>query len=68
MCRKLKRALRHVRSREIEALNSKHGAEEAQRIISQSEAEDREWSVRSIARRHMNPILDPSRRSFWRRT
>ena len=68
MCRKLKRALRHVRSREIEALTTKHGAAEAQTIIRQADAEDREWSVRSIARRHMNPILDPSRRSFWRRT
>jgi 5-formyltetrahydrofolate cyclo-ligase len=68
MCRKLKRALRKVRDREMEALKDKHGAEEAQKIVEQANAESAEWSVRSIARRHMNPILDPSRRSFWRRT
>lgn len=67
MCRTLQRNLRKTRDVEFHELVAKEGPEKAREIFSELNLDAYEYSVRSVARRHMEPILDPSRRSFWHR-
>lgn len=67
MCRKLQRELRKTRRIEFEELSKKEGPAQAQTLFNDLNLDAYEQSVRSVARRHIEPILDPSRRSFWRR-
>lgn len=67
MVRDLRRSIKKVRDTEAEAITQSHNAETSQRVMHHMDNTASEYHWTYIARRSIEPMMEPSRKVFWLR-